>query len=172
MSSREGAVAGPVVSLLSSRLTPLGLKWSSVLTPPTRLAEASKPSAGRLKALCSRWYMPIRLIAPRSPRLYRGGQPQDRGRSHGEEPLLLEPGGDLGRTGSEERVGIEEGHLAQVVGDGVVHPSLQPAPAHGELLAALPDLKGTEVQGGAVPAPVELYRRRIWNLADGLLSRR
>ena len=42
---------------------PVGWKCSSVLTPPTRLALASKPSAGRVKALCSFWYMPIRLMA-------------------------------------------------------------------------------------------------------------
>ena len=60
-------MAGREVRPLSSRLSPGGLKCSSVLIPPTRLADASKPSGGRLNALCSRWYMPIRLMAPTSP---------------------------------------------------------------------------------------------------------
>ena len=51
---RRRHCAGAVVSPLSSRLTPAGLKRSSVLMPPMRLAEASKPSGGRLNALCSR----------------------------------------------------------------------------------------------------------------------
>ena len=52
-SKSDGATAGRLVRRLSRRLKPAGLKWSAVLMPPMRLADASKPSGGRLKALCS-----------------------------------------------------------------------------------------------------------------------
>ena len=44
-----------LVMELTSRLSAVGLKCRSVLTPATRLALASKPSAGRANAELSRW---------------------------------------------------------------------------------------------------------------------
>src|SRR3954467_7226714 len=53
---------------------------------------------------------------------------QDGGRCDGKEPLLFESGGYLALSAAEERLRVEEGDLAQVIGDGVVHSSFQ-APA-------------------------------------------
>src|SRR5262245_25350166 len=44
----DGAVDRRGMMLLRKLVGPLGLKCSSVLAPPTRLADASKPSGGRL----------------------------------------------------------------------------------------------------------------------------
>ena len=52
----------------------------------------------------------------------------------------------------EQRVRIEEGHLADVVGDRVVHAAHQLPAADVELLAALADLQRVEVERGAVAA--------------------
>ena len=46
---------------------------------------------------------------------------------NGEEALLLESGGNLPCSASKEGVGIEKGDLTELVGDRVVHPTLQPS---------------------------------------------
>jgi hypothetical protein len=53
-SRTDGAVVGLEVRLLRNRVIPWGRNCSWVLAPPIRLAVASNPRAGRLKALCSR----------------------------------------------------------------------------------------------------------------------
>ena len=80
------------------------------------------------------------------------GEAEDRGRGDGEEVLLLEAGADLCRSGAEERIGIEEGHLSRRVVDGIVHAALEQAAAAGELLASLLDLQRVEAQRRAIGA--------------------
>ena len=91
-------------------------------------------------------------MAPPFPQGIAGGHPEDGGRRDREDSPLLEPCRDLGGPLPQEQLGIDEGHLPDLVVDPVVHVPLQLAAADEELLAALPDLQGVEVEGGAVSA--------------------
>ena len=96
-----------------------------------------------------------------------GGETQDRGRGHREESLFLEASGDLPASRAKECFRIEKRHLPQLIGDGVVHPPLQPPATQRQLLTAVPDLKRPQTQsravagaGGVVPKPHLESRRR------------
>ena len=64
----EGASVWIPGSRLSARVSHCGWKCSSVLAPPMKLDEGSRPSGGRVKTLCCFWNSPAKLISPRSPR--------------------------------------------------------------------------------------------------------
>ena len=64
----EGALVWTPGSLSSARVIHAGRKCSSVLTPAMKLDAGSEPSGGRVKALCSRWKRPVKLMVPRAPR--------------------------------------------------------------------------------------------------------
>ena len=90
-------------------------------------------------------------------------------------PLLLESGSHLSAPrGSKQPVRIEgEGDLPLTsIADVVVDSALEHPAVHDELLAAIPDLKGVEVEGSSVSGTAgvvlqaqneELGRRALWN---------
>src|SRR5256884_2431609 len=68
MLSSDGTSVWMPGRALSARVTNSGWKCSSVLTPPMKLDDGSKPSGGRVNALCSFWNKPVKLTVPRCPR--------------------------------------------------------------------------------------------------------
>ena len=88
--------------------------------------------------------------------LVAGRESQDRRGGNGKEALLLEPRGDLPRSATEQRVGIEEGDLAEVVGDGVVHPRSSRLPPSRSCSLPSRICSAPRLRVERSPAPVEL----------------
>ena len=135
-----------------------------------RCLEAERgPGEGALLLLVHADQIDGPAIAERVPRR----EPEDVGRCHGEEAVLLEPRGHLRRALTEQGVGIEEGDLAEVVGDRVVEAADQLSPADEQLLAPVAKLEGVEVERRAVAAAGGVVVKTRANLAGGpSLSRR
>src|SRR2546426_3532337 len=63
----EGASLWTPGRAFTARVRNCGWKCSSVETPPMKLDDGSKPSGGRVKALCSFWNRPVNVTLPRGP---------------------------------------------------------------------------------------------------------
>src|SRR2546426_5112813 len=65
----EGASLWTPGRAFTARVRNCGWKCSSVETPPMKLDDGSKPSGGRVKALCSFWNRPVNVTDRKSTRL-------------------------------------------------------------------------------------------------------
>ena len=159
-----------VTSLFRTRLTHVGLEMELGVHTADEVGRRLEPERGpRERALLPLVHADQVDGAAIAERV-AGGHAEDRRRRHREQAALLESRRHLRRPRAEQRVGIEERHLPDVVGDGVVDPAHQLPSADEELLAVLAELERVQVERRAVAAAggvVLQAQRRTWPAAPG-----